>query len=252
MAPARRPVLLATGCVLVALLAGCGGGSSGGATSGSVHRAPAASSSPSGSPAGDAARFEATLVQALPADARVGFPRDRKFDASTAARGLTEKTIFHCETVRAATSDTQRVTRAARQWISPGWLSGRGLAVWVKVELTAYQPGGAEAAVRELRAVPTTCHTATDSSGAGRTHSRQAYPVHGIADSAGVLARLRYLNGTTGYEATAALRQGDVVGYLVVTATDFSDLKPQIRRLLPVLQASLARAASSASGGTAA
>jgi hypothetical protein len=250
MAPVlRRLILLLAVCGLAApTAAGCGGSPSHQRGAAAARTASANASTPAASADGTA-RLEAALARALPPDSAIGYPPDRKYDASTGATGLTEKTIFHCETVKAASSDILRVTRVSREWLSPGWTSGKQPQVSVRIELTVYQDGGAAQAVRELRDVPSTCHSATDSTGASRTHAEQKYTVRGVRNSAGVIARLRYFNGATGFEATAGLQHGEhLVGYLVVTTTSWTMLGGEVARLLPRLKAALDRAGPIADG----
>jgi hypothetical protein len=85
------------------------------------------------------------------------------------------------------------------------------------LELVDYRDGGAKMAVAEVAAVPTTCKKGIDASGANRLNDTPpADFAQATSADAGVLAELDQPGGGTLYEVTAALRQDDVLGLLVV------------------------------------
>ncbi|MDQ1641388.1 MAG: hypothetical protein QOJ90_739 [Actinomycetota bacterium] len=200
--------------VVAALLAGGCGGADEDAKGSKSTKPTAAPSSPTPSvPAG--ATIEPVLTRALPSDADVGLTRDKKWDASTGVRGITIPTVFHCRT--GTPSDALRIARSSRTWYTPGWVSGKGPVVQMVLELVDYRDGGAKMAVAEVAAVPTTCKKGIDESGASRLNDTPpADFAQATSADAGVLAELDQPGGGTLYEVTAALRQDDVLGLLVV------------------------------------
>lgn len=183
------------------------------------------------STADPAAEVEPLLAAALPADKAVGMRRDAKFEAANTARGITAPTVFQCRT--APKSEALRVSRVARAWMTPGWMSGNGRQVYATLELVAYRPGGTKAAVADLAAVPKTCPSLIDANGAERTHEEFPGDVFTRIGAAAVLATLKHDNGTTEYELSVALPgSGRVLGMLMVRGTDSDDLVAAARLLL--------------------